>query len=116
MTLADDMRKRAAFAPRIFWVLPLSSCRVPGDLTVCARGLGGRVRAGCDAVEVLGPLVASVFADPGDQIIPARIAVQQFEQLPALAEAVLVGNSEVLIEGPGRPTRRDLPVQGSPSV
>src|SRR5260370_3916651 len=65
---------------------------------VSARGLVGSVRTGFDAVEVLVPLVAAAFADPGDQFAPVRVFLQQVQQLPTLREAVLLRDGEVLIE------------------
>ncbi len=95
-TLADKARgSRAAYGIALkrrsgggSWILFL----------VSARGLAGSVRTGRDAVEVLTPLVAAAFADPDDQCVPARIVIQQVEQLSALREAVLVRDGEVLIE------------------
>ena len=55
--------------------------------------------AGRDAVEVLAPLGAAVSADPGNQLVPVLIVIQQMQQLPALGEAVLLRDGEVLIVG-----------------
>jgi hypothetical protein len=82
--VAGDPRSRG-----VDWILFLVSV---------SAGPIGSVRTGREGVEVLTPLVAAVFADPRDQCVPARIVIQQVQQLPALREAVLVRDGEVLIE------------------